>query len=210
MSEAILTSAKLRGSSPQSSRQCSRSWRPSSMMSTSPVDRPERASLVSISTSACTGTAMSGPLFVAWTALPPVVFLAHRRRSAGATRHPQRMVVRGCAPRSPPARPRTPLGSASHAPIGRYSRMSELAATGPSTVDRHHLIELIKRERSLYRANFPASWEAFSAAGQHLLGGVPMTWMRMWSGGYPLYFAAASGARLIDIDGNEFIDFCLG
>jgi len=37
-----------------------------------------------------------------------------------------------------------------------------------------------------------------------------MTWMRMWPGGYPLYHAAASGARLIDIDGNEFIDFCLG
>ncbi|HUZ23432.1 MAG TPA: transaminase [Streptosporangiaceae bacterium] len=88
--------------------------------------------------------------------------------------------------------------------------MSELAATGPSTVDRHRLAELIKRERSLYRANFPASWEAFSAAGQNLLGGVPMTWMRMWPGGYPLYYAAASGARLIDVDGNEFIDFCLG
>jgi glutamate-1-semialdehyde 2,1-aminomutase len=88
--------------------------------------------------------------------------------------------------------------------------MSELAALGPVTVDRHRLIELIKRERGLYRVNFPESWEAFSSSGTNLLGGVPMTWMRMWSGGYPLYFAAASGARLIDIDGNEFIDFCLG
>ena len=32
----------------------------------------------------------------------------------------------------------------------------------------------------------------------------------MWSGGYPIFQAAASGARLIDLDGNEFIDFCLG
>jgi glutamate-1-semialdehyde 2,1-aminomutase len=37
-----------------------------------------------------------------------------------------------------------------------------------------------------------------------------MTWMRMWSGGFPLYHATASGARLVDIDGHEFIDFCLG
>jgi glutamate-1-semialdehyde 2,1-aminomutase len=79
-----------------------------------------------------------------------------------------------------------------------------------ATVDEHRLIELVKRERSLYRANFPGSWEAFAGTGNHLLGGVPMTWMRMWPGGYPIYHAAASGARLIDIDGNEFIDFCLG
>jgi glutamate-1-semialdehyde 2,1-aminomutase len=78
------------------------------------------------------------------------------------------------------------------------------------TIDEQRLIELIKRERTLYRANFPGSWDAFAAAGDHLLGGVPMTWMRMWSGGYPIFHAAASGARLIDIDGNEFIDFCLG
>ena len=88
--------------------------------------------------------------------------------------------------------------------------MSELAAAGPVTIDRRRLTELIKREHTLYRANFPGSWEAFSSSGGHLLGGVPMTWMRMWAGGFPVYMAAASGARLIDIDGNEFIDFCLG
>ena len=76
-------------------------------------------------------------------------------------------------------------------------------------VDRERLAELIARERSAYRHNFPRSAEAF-AAGAHLLGGVPMTWMRMWPGGFPIYHAAASGARLTDIDGHEFIDFCLG
>ena len=37
-----------------------------------------------------------------------------------------------------------------------------------------------------------------------------MTWMRAWAGGFPLYLATAHGARLTDLDGNEFIDFCLG
>ena len=37
-----------------------------------------------------------------------------------------------------------------------------------------------------------------------------MTWMRMWPGGFPLYLREAPGARLTDLDGNEFIDFCLG
>jgi glutamate-1-semialdehyde 2,1-aminomutase len=78
-----------------------------------------------------------------------------------------------------------------------------------ATIDRNRLTALIDRERAAYRANFPASADAF-AAGKHLLGGVPMTWMRMWSGGFPLYHGTAWGARLVDIDGHEFIDFCLG
>jgi glutamate-1-semialdehyde 2,1-aminomutase len=72
------------------------------------------------------------------------------------------------------------------------------------------LADLITRERALYRDRFPGSAKAYAKASQHLLGGVPMTWMRMWSGGFPLYLATAAGARLTDIDGNEFIDFCLG
>ena len=59
-------------------------------------------------------------------------------------------------------------------------------------------------------ARHPSSLRAFGEAGQHLLGGVPMTWMRMWPGGFPLYLATAHGAGLTDIDGNAFIDFCLG
>jgi glutamate-1-semialdehyde 2,1-aminomutase len=77
-------------------------------------------------------------------------------------------------------------------------------------IDRDRLAALIDRERAAYRVNFPRSRDAFAATGDHLLGGVPMTWMRMWSGGFPLFHATASGARLTDIDGHEFIDFCLG
>jgi glutamate-1-semialdehyde 2,1-aminomutase len=79
-----------------------------------------------------------------------------------------------------------------------------------ASIDRNRLSALTGRERAAYRANFPASRAAFTADGDHLLGGVPMTWMRMWPGGFPLYHATASGARVTDIDGHEFIDFCLG
>jgi glutamate-1-semialdehyde 2,1-aminomutase len=79
-----------------------------------------------------------------------------------------------------------------------------------ASIDRVRLAALIERERAAYAANFPGSRAAFAAAGGHLLGGVPMTWMRMWPGGFPLYQATASGARVTDIDGQEFIDFCLG
>ena len=72
------------------------------------------------------------------------------------------------------------------------------------------LAELIARERSRYADTHQASARAFGLAGQNLLGGVPMTWMRMWPGGFPPYLATAEGARLTDIDGNSYADFCLG
>jgi glutamate-1-semialdehyde 2,1-aminomutase len=42
------------------------------------------------------------------------------------------------------------------------------------------------------------------------MAGVPMPWMAMWRGGFPVYFAEARGARVTDVDGNEYADFCLG
>ena len=79
-----------------------------------------------------------------------------------------------------------------------------------TNVNRERLAALVKRERDSYAANFPRSRAAFASAGQHLLGGVPMTWMRMWPGGFPVYQAAARGARITTVDGRELIDFCLG
>ncbi len=32
----------------------------------------------------------------------------------------------------------------------------------------------------------------------------------MWAGGHPIYLESAEGARLVDVDGNEYADLCLG
>jgi len=77
-------------------------------------------------------------------------------------------------------------------------------------INRARLEELTARERTRFAVAHPASMRAFDSAGQHLLGGVPMTWMRRWPGGFPLYLATAHGARVTDIDGNIFADFSLG
>ena len=37
-----------------------------------------------------------------------------------------------------------------------------------------------------------------------------MPWMRRWPGPFPVVLDAASGARFTDIDGNEYVDLCLG
>jgi len=79
-----------------------------------------------------------------------------------------------------------------------------------TSIDRSRLASLLERERAAYAATYPKSKAAFQGSGEHLLGGVPMTWMRMSSGGFPPYQAAASGARVTTIDGRELIDFCLG
>jgi glutamate-1-semialdehyde 2,1-aminomutase len=88
--------------------------------------------------------------------------------------------------------------------------MADQQAVRPAVIDREHLAGLISRERETYGQRHAGSGRAFESAGANLLGGVPMTWMRMWAGGFPLYFAEARGARLTDIDGNGFVDFCLG
>jgi glutamate-1-semialdehyde 2,1-aminomutase len=72
------------------------------------------------------------------------------------------------------------------------------------------LPELIARERELYEDTHRRSKVLHEEARSSLLAGVPMSWMTMWAGGYPLYLERAQGATLLDVDGNEYADFCLG
>ena len=78
-----------------------------------------------------------------------------------------------------------------------------------ATIDREHLTSLLQRERDLYRNRNPKSLELYRDS-TNLFGGVPMTWMNKWSGGFPLYFQTAHGNRVTDVDGHEYIDFALG
>ena len=76
-------------------------------------------------------------------------------------------------------------------------------------IDRQRLTLLTERERKSYTADHPTSQRHFEEAA-HLFGRVPMTWMAMWSGGFPLYLDRASGNRVVDVDGREYVDFALG
>jgi glutamate-1-semialdehyde 2,1-aminomutase len=76
-------------------------------------------------------------------------------------------------------------------------------------IDRDRLARLVERERATYAADHPRSAALFGAA-DHLFGRVPMTWMAMWSGGFPIYLDRASGNRVVDVDGREYVDFALG
>ena len=79
-----------------------------------------------------------------------------------------------------------------------------------TTAQRAQLAALIARERETYERENPRSRELHSQARGSLLGGVPMSWMAMWVGGFPLYQERARGSTIVDVDGHEYADFCLG
>jgi glutamate-1-semialdehyde 2,1-aminomutase len=78
------------------------------------------------------------------------------------------------------------------------------------SVDRSRLTALLAAEREDFAQRHPRSKGAHEAARPHLLGGVPMTWMNLAAGGFPLYLDHAQGARVTDLDGHTYVDFALG
>ena len=66
------------------------------------------------------------------------------------------------------------------------------------------------RERASYTSRNPESARLAGEAARHLLFGVPMHWMNDWSTPFALTVGEASGARFRDVDGHEYVDFCLG
>ena len=66
------------------------------------------------------------------------------------------------------------------------------------------------RARAVRRDAPALRGEPTRRARSTLLGGVPMTWMTMAAGGFPLFLDGARGARVTDVDGHEYVDFCLG
>ena len=79
-----------------------------------------------------------------------------------------------------------------------------------NSVDRTRLSTLIAREEERFLKLHPKSGELFRQALEVMPGGVPMSWMAKWPGAYPVFVESASGSRFTDVDGNEYIDFCLG
>ncbi len=77
-------------------------------------------------------------------------------------------------------------------------------------IDRQHLTSLIQEEEILFKKLHPKSGELFERSRAHLLGGVPMNWMVRWAGAWPVFVREAKGARFWDVDGLEYVDFCLG
>lgn len=77
-------------------------------------------------------------------------------------------------------------------------------------LNRSKLESLLKQEETLFHTNHSKSYELYQRARKSLHGGVPMLWMARWAGSFPVFVKEAKGARFTDVDGNAYIDFCLG
>jgi glutamate-1-semialdehyde 2,1-aminomutase len=77
-------------------------------------------------------------------------------------------------------------------------------------ISRAHLHALLAAEDQRFIDTHPQSQALFRRAQKSLLAGVPMPWMVRWAGAFPVFVAEGRGGRFTDVDGREYIDFCLG
>ena len=80
----------------------------------------------------------------------------------------------------------------------------------PRAVSAARIAVLTAREERAFEATHRRSRALYDRAHRSLLNGVPMNWMEKWPGPFPVFMDRAQGARLWDVDGNEYVDFCLG
>jgi glutamate-1-semialdehyde 2,1-aminomutase len=78
------------------------------------------------------------------------------------------------------------------------------------TIDRKRLTALLSIEELRFHKEHQKSYQLFQRAQKCLQGGVPMLWMMRWAGAFPIFVKSGKGAHFVDVDGNEYIDFCLG
>jgi glutamate-1-semialdehyde 2,1-aminomutase len=80
-----------------------------------------------------------------------------------------------------------------------------------STVIRpERIAELMKIEEQRFLDLHKASTAAFQKSSKVMHEGVPMSWMAKWPGAHPVFVKEAKGAHFTDLDGHDYIDFCLG
>ena len=77
-------------------------------------------------------------------------------------------------------------------------------------INRIRLAQLMAVEEQRFLDAHPKSGELFESAKLSMPSGVPMSWMSKWPGAYPVFVEEAKGATFVDVDGNTYIDFCLG
>jgi glutamate-1-semialdehyde aminotransferase len=79
-----------------------------------------------------------------------------------------------------------------------------------SYANREKLAQLFADEVALFVSKHPESAKLHEKAQSALMGGVPMSWMSKWPGPHPVYVSHAKGSKFTDVDGIEYVDFCLG
>ncbi len=79
-----------------------------------------------------------------------------------------------------------------------------------AAIDRDRLASMMAAEAQRFTDNHPKSAALFEQTKKSVHRGVPMPWMTQWASPFPVFAESARGARIHDVDGHDYIDFCLG
>ncbi|CAN2169903.1 HemL Glutamate-1-semialdehyde aminotransferase [Candidatus Nanopelagicaceae bacterium] len=79
-----------------------------------------------------------------------------------------------------------------------------------TTIRPERIAELMKIEEQRFLDLHKESTAAFHQSSKVMHEGVPMSWMAKWPGAHPVFVKEAKGAHFTDLDGHNYIDFCLG
>ena len=79
-----------------------------------------------------------------------------------------------------------------------------------TVINRAHLKKLRAIEDARFLDTHKKSAQEFERSKKVMHEGVPMSWMAKWPGDHAVFVKSAKGAHFEDIDGNTYIDFCLG
>src|SRR5437764_14572506 len=74
-----------------------------------------------------------------------------------------------------------------------------------STIDPTRLARLIETEEALFNERHAGSRAMTERARRSLAGGVASSWQA--TDPHPIYLAEGHGSRVVDLDGNEYVDF---
>ena len=77
-------------------------------------------------------------------------------------------------------------------------------------IERSRVKALMEEETAWFLREHRKSKRLFERAKRSLLAGVPMNWMVRWAGPYPVFVTDAKGSYINDVDGNRYLDLCLG
>src|SRR5687767_10762818 len=75
----------------------------------------------------------------------------------------------------------------------------------PASIDRDRVASLTEHMRAVYRERTARSGEYFERASGVMPGGVPSQFQK--NDPWPVYIDRGRGARVWDVDGNEYLDF---
>lgn len=77
-------------------------------------------------------------------------------------------------------------------------------------IERQRVTDLLAREKSSFVSTHSRSKRLAEESAPHFLAGVQMPWLVEWESPFTVFVEKALGAHITDVDGNEYVDLCLG